>query len=90
MLYEALLIPPLCEEPNGTQITPPEPIGIFLNSDLHAHMVCKAQRHPLLVLSHFHSLHHFVVGKYRHIMGQVHHTNVQEGFAVRFSWRRQS
>ena len=32
MLYEALLIPELCEEPNGTQIMPPEPNSIILNS----------------------------------------------------------
>ena len=32
MLYEALLIPQLFEEQNGTQITPPEPKGIILNS----------------------------------------------------------
>ena len=32
MLYEALLIPQLCEEPNGTQITPPELNDIIFTS----------------------------------------------------------
>ena len=32
MLYDALSIPQLYEEPNGTQITPPEPDGIILSS----------------------------------------------------------
>ena len=39
MLYEALLIPQLCEEPNGTQITPPEPNGIILSSALSLSIV---------------------------------------------------
>ena len=34
MFYEALFIPQLYEEPNGTQITPPEPNIIILNSAL--------------------------------------------------------
>ena len=34
MLYDALLIPQLCEEPNDTQITPLEPNGIILSSVL--------------------------------------------------------
>ena len=33
MLYEALFIPQLYEEPNGTQITPPEPNGLIHNSE---------------------------------------------------------
>ena len=37
MMYEALLTPYLCEEPNGTQITPPEPNGIILSSDVILH-----------------------------------------------------
>ena len=32
-MYVAFLIPSLFEEPNRTQITPPEPIGIIINSD---------------------------------------------------------
>ena len=32
LLYEAFLIPQLSEEPNGTQIMPPEPKGIILIS----------------------------------------------------------
>ena len=39
MLYEALLIPQLCEEPNGTQITPPEPNGIILSSGASAWLI---------------------------------------------------
>ena len=31
-MYEAFLIPQLCEEPNRTQTTPPEANGIILNS----------------------------------------------------------
>ena len=34
MLYEALLIPALYEEPNGMQITPQEPNGIILSSGI--------------------------------------------------------
>ena len=33
--YDAFLIPQLCEEPNGMQITPLEPNGIILNSGLY-------------------------------------------------------
>ena len=37
-MYEAFLIPKLCEEPNGSKITPPEPKGIILNSDRQGNM----------------------------------------------------
>ena len=36
LLFEAVLVPQLYEEPNSKQITPLEPNGIILNSDIQS------------------------------------------------------